>query len=107
MTEHTDGNGKERSRNGNGMPVLRFGREVPLTLLFSLAIQTGGFVWWASGLSRDMAHLQEDIRVLREQWYTQKDAVRDMALVNEKLHNLDARIGQIENALNTTKGRRQ
>lgn len=75
------------------------GKEIPITVIIAILAQTGALIWYlaafTSTVSANQKRLDEKLDDLSNQVaslsadkYTQHDAARDMALVNEKIENL-------------------
>jgi hypothetical protein len=68
------------------------GKEIPLAMLFAILIQTGAAIWWAASFSATVTtkldDLSNQVAALTADKYTQHDALRDQALMNEKIDNL-------------------
>lgn len=70
-------------------------KRVPIALIITLVLQTGGIVWWASGLSSRVTTLEERVfstsdnpgRIIKVE--TQVEALlRSMARVEDKLDKI-------------------
>lgn len=72
------------------------GREIPIAVLIMLAIQTGGGIWWLSGVSQKLDAVIAQVAELRAERYTKDDARRDMELMRTRDTDLDRRISTIE-----------
>lgn len=68
------------------------GKEIPIAMLFTIIIQTCAAIWWAASFSATVTTKLDDlanqVASLTADKYTQHDAVRDQALINEKIENL-------------------
>lgn len=64
-------------------------RRVPLALIMTLAVQTGGFIWWAASLS-ERVNVLERAAVL---YAPQNDRITRM---EERLINIGTSINRIE-----------
>ncbi len=58
------------------------GKEIPLPLIFAVVVQSIGIVWWARGLTSEVARLTDQIREQKEERYTQADARKDRDWLN-------------------------
>jgi hypothetical protein len=38
-------------------------RRVPIALIIAIAVQTGGFIWWASDLNARVTHVERQIQM--------------------------------------------
>ena len=72
------------------------GREIPIAVLIMLAIQTGGGIWWLSGVSQKLDAVISQVAELRAERYTKDDARRDMELMRTRDTDLERRISTIE-----------
>lgn len=68
------------------------GKEIPLAMLFAILAQTGAAIWWAASFSATVTtkldDLSNQVASLTADKYTQHDAIRDQALMNEKIENI-------------------
>lgn len=68
------------------------GKEIPLAMLFAIFLQSAGFIWWIASFSATVtAKLDEvsnQVAALTLDRYSQHDAARDIALLNEKINNV-------------------
>lgn len=80
------------------------GKEIPIAMLFAILVQTGAAIWWAASFSATVTTKLDDlanqVASLTADKYTQHDAIRDQALLNEKIENLRR---QVEDAKWTRK----
>ena len=80
------------------------GKEIPLAMLFAILVQTGAAIWWTASFSATVTtkldDLSNQVAALTADKYTQHDAIRDQALLNEKIENLRR---QVEDAKWTRK----
>jgi hypothetical protein len=88
------------------------GRDIPLALILALLAQTGGAVWWASGLSAKLDRAIEQITEFKLDRYTKDDGRRDQALLFQMLEglrqsdrDLERRVLNCEQATGGGKGR--
>lgn len=72
------------------------GKEIPIAMLFAIAVQTGGAIWWAASMNAKLDSLSYQVASLTADKYSMHDAEKDQALVNEKLDNLKSRMDKIE-----------
>lgn len=76
------------------------GKEIPLALLFAIFLQTAGAIWWAASFSatvtQKLDNLSYQVASLTADKYSQHDAARDFALVDEKMQNLNKEITQLK-----------
>lgn len=72
------------------------GKEIPIAVMVTLLIQTGGIVWWAATVSGDLKQLVAQVRELKEERYTKNDAQRDQALVQQRFGEHDRRLASLE-----------
>ena len=57
------------------------GKEVPIAVLFTLVVQTGGGIWWLAQLSAKIDSAISTLAEFRIERYTREDARRDLELV--------------------------
>lgn len=72
------------------------GKEIPIAMLFAIFVQTAGAIWWAATLSAKMDDLSFQVASLTAEKYTQHDAIRDQALIAEKIDNINRRIEELK-----------
>lgn len=72
------------------------GREIPIAVLVMLAIQTGGGIWWAAGLSSKLDSVIAQVAEIKSERYTKDDARRDMDLMRVRNADLERRIANLE-----------
>lgn len=72
------------------------GKEIPLALIFAIFTQTAAGVWWLSSVSGKLDSLSTRVQEMRDERYTKNDAVRDSALVNQMIHEMDRRLLSLE-----------
>ena len=75
------------------------GKEIPLALVLTLAIQTGGGVWWAASMSAKMDYAIAKMDEFARERYTREDARRDRELLQARDSEHDRRLADIESAL--------
>lgn len=76
------------------------GKEIPIAMLFAIFMQTAGGIWWAASFSATVTTKLDDmsyqIAALTADKYSQHDATRDQALVEEKIANIKQSIDAIK-----------
>lgn len=76
------------------------GKEIPLAMLFAILVQTGAAIWWAASFSATVTtkldDLSNQVAALTADKYTQHDAIRDQALLNEKIENLKLQVEDLK-----------
>lgn len=72
------------------------GREIPIAVLVMLAVQTGGGIWWLSGVSQKLDAVIAQVAELRAERYTKDDARRDMELMRVRDTELERRLASLE-----------
>lgn len=72
------------------------GKEIPIAMLFAILLQTMGAIWWAATMSTKLDDLSYQVAALTADKYSQHDAARDQALVDEKIANLKQSIESIK-----------
>lgn len=82
----------ERRKDERRQDQWHVGKEIPLAMLFAILVQTGAAIWWAASFSATVTtkldDLSNQVAALTADKYTQHDAIRDQALMNEKIENL-------------------
>lgn len=72
------------------------GREIPIAVLVMLAVQTGGGIWWAAGLSQKLDSVISQVAEIKSERYTKDDARRDMELMRVRNADLERRLTNLE-----------
>lgn len=72
------------------------GKEIPIAVMITLLVQTGGIVWWAATVSGKLDSVMLQVREMREERYTKNDAQRDKELVSQRFSEHERRIGELE-----------
>ena len=72
------------------------GKEIPIALVLGMALQTGGWIWWAATLSTKVEDLSLQIAAISADRYTKNDATKDGALTVQRLTDLERRIDNLE-----------
>lgn len=62
--------------------------DIPIALIVTLALQTGGGIWWASGVTAKLDRAIEQIGEFKADRYTKEDGRRDQALLFQMLESL-------------------
>lgn len=82
------------------------GKEVPIAVLFTLVVQTGGGIWWLAQLSAKIDSAISTLDEFRVERYTREDARRDRELVmavieqqRQRDQDLERRMALVEAAL--------
>jgi hypothetical protein len=83
----------ERNQQNDSWHV---GKEIPIAMLFAIFLQTAGAIWWAATMSTKLDDLSYQVAALTADKYSQHDAVRDQALIDEKIANLKQSIESIK-----------
>jgi hypothetical protein len=88
--------------------------DIPIALIITLALQTAGAIWWASGLSAKLDRAIEQIQEFRADRYTKEDGRRDQALLFQMLEglrqsdrDLERRIMNCESNFSDSNGKRK
>lgn len=88
------------------------GREIPLALVAAIMIQTGGAVWWASGINERVKHVEQQ-SLLTQTRLTALDTlagdqrvqiarlVEQMQATNENLEDLKDNLAETNQLLRT------
>lgn len=58
------------------------GKEMPLTLLIAIIVQTGGGIWWLAQLSAKIDNAIATLSEFRVERYTRDDARRDREFIS-------------------------
>ncbi len=72
------------------------GREIPIAVLVMLAIQTGGGIWWAAGLSQKLDSVIAQVAEIKSERYTREDGRRDQDFMRSRVAELDRRLSNLE-----------
>jgi hypothetical protein len=79
------------------------GKEVPLAVLFTLMVQTGGGIWWLAQVSSKIDYAVQTLQTFQAERYTREDARRDKELMlsvvealKQKESDMERRIGVME-----------
>jgi Tfp pilus assembly protein PilO len=72
------------------------GKEIPIALVFGIAMQTCIAIWWAAGVSSDLKSLRAEVSEMRNERYTQSDAVKDMEVAKQRLSDIERRVDRLE-----------
>ncbi len=82
------------------------GKEIPLTLVFLIIVQTVGFIFWLASLSNKVDRAIEALQEFKGERYAKEDARRDFRLVeqlndaqNIRLEDHERRIRDLEAAV--------
>lgn len=75
------------------------GKEVPLALMLTLALQTAGGVWWAASVSAKLDYAIATMDQFSRERYTREDARRDRELLMQRDAEHDRRLAEIESAV--------
>ena len=62
--------------------------DIPIALIVTLALQTAGAIWWASGVTAKLDRAIEQIGEFKADRYTKEDGRRDQALLFQMLESL-------------------
>ncbi|CAB4180494.1 hypothetical protein UFOVP1040_63 [uncultured Caudovirales phage] len=81
------------------------GKEIPLALMFTLVIQTGGMVWWAATLSQKVDNLNERVAALSLSQFTSIEARGLVAMNGAKQGEQDRRLTTVEERLRELEAR--
>ena len=89
-------------RNESGEPLIS--KNLALTLIGALIVQSLGAIWWAATISRDVTTIARDVAQLRQEAYSRAEAVIQMqrldqrsAAINDRVSEMDTRVRQFEN----------
>lgn len=81
------------------------GKEIPLAVLFTLIVQTGGGIWWLAQVSSKIDHAISTIQEFKVERYTKDDGRRDRELAQQRDAEHDRRLAAIEASLEIIKRR--
>lgn len=84
------------SRNSEKWHV---GKEVPLALIFAIAMQTAGGIWFAATYVAKIDTLTTLMAEFKATQYSKNDAQRDFALAETRTQDLTRRVDVIETRL--------
>ena len=92
--------GQTQSKEDRRTDQWHVGKEIPIAMLFALIAQTGAAIWWAASFSAivttKLDDLANQVAAITADKYTQHDAIRDQALVEEKINNLKQQIEEMK-----------
>lgn len=81
------------------------GKEVPIAVLFTLVVQTGGGIWWLAQVSSKIDYAVSTMQEFKAERYTRDDARRDRELAQQRDAEHDRRLAAIEASLDVLKRR--
>lgn len=81
------------------------GKEVPIAVLFTLVVQTGGGIWWLAQVSSKIDYAIATMQEFKAERYTRDDARRDRELAAQRDAEHDRRLAAIEASLEILKRR--
>lgn len=84
------------NNNNNTEQKWHLGKEIPITLVFLICVQTAGGVWWAATLTNKLDNLTTQINDLKSEKYTKGEAVKDQSLINLRIENIERRVELLE-----------
>ena len=73
------------------------GKEIPLAIIFAIAVQTMGAIWWAATLSAKLDDLSYQVASINADKYTKTDAEKDQKYFNQRQTDVERRITNLEN----------
>lgn len=97
MVEIEDGDEQQLDRRSRDR--WHVGREIPLTMLAGLIIQTGAAFWWASKLEAKIDSAIITIAEFKAERYTRDDARRDKEITLTLIDSLRGRTSEVERRL--------
>jgi hypothetical protein len=62
--------------------------DIPVALILTIAVQSAGAIWWASGVTSKLDRAIEQIQEYKVDRYTKEDGRRDQALLFQMLEGL-------------------
>lgn len=83
--------------NNNQPQRWHLGKEIPISIIFALLVQTGGGIWWAATLTNKFDNILLEISSIKSERYTKSDSEKDLLIIKYKLDDLKDRIENIEN----------
>lgn len=76
------------------------GKEIPIALVFAIAVQTIAGIWWAASFTATVTTKLDDlsyqVAALTADKYTQHDARRDMQIVDAKIDSIKQSINNLK-----------
>lgn len=72
------------------------GKEIPITLIFLILVQSAGGFWWAATLTNKVDNLTSQIADLKAGSYSKVEANKDLSLINYKIDQLSSRVMILE-----------
>lgn len=84
-----------RERRGDRWHV---GKEIPLAIIFAIAVQTMGGVWFAATYVAKIDTLSTMVAELRASLYTKEDALRDKEMYAARVDDIARRVAELERA---------
>ena len=101
MSEEAQWDGAERRKQEKW----HVGKEVPIAVLFTLVVQTGGGIWWLAQVSSKIDYAIATMQEFKAERYTRDDARRDRELAAQRDAEHDRRLASIEASLEMLKRR--
>ena len=101
MSEEAQWDGAERRKQEKW----HVGKEVPIAVLFTLVVQTGGGIWWLAQVSSKIDYAIATMQEFKAERYTRDDARRDRELAAQRDAEHDRRLAAIEASLEMLKRR--
>ena len=99
MTDEWDGADRRKQEKWH------VGKEVPLAVLLTLMVQTGGGIWWLAQVSSKIDYAIATMQEFKAERYTRDDARRDRELAAQRDAEHDRRLAAIEASLEMLKRR--
>lgn len=99
MTDDWDGTDRRKQEKWH------VGKEVPIAVLFTLVVQTGGGIWWLAQVSSKIDYAIATMQEFKAERYTRDDARRDRELASQRDAEHDRRLAAIEASLEMLKRR--
>lgn len=101
MSEEAQWDGADRRKQEKW----HVGKEVPIAVLFTLVVQTGGGIWWLAQVSSKIDYAIATMQEFKAERYTRDDARRDRELAAQRDAEHDRRLAAIEASLEILKRR--
>lgn len=71
-------------------------KQIPLALIFSILLQCGVGIWWGATLTNNLENVATQVKEIRIDIYTIRDADKDKALINHKVDDVTRRVQNLE-----------
>lgn len=72
------------------------GKEIPITLIIAIFIQTLAAIWWAASFTAKIDNMINDMASLKADNYRKSDSIKDMAIIDYKIYDISRRLDKLE-----------